>query len=398
MRTSFDAIVVGAGIAGTATAYYLTKAGLKICLVDAISPGGGASGRNPGFLWLQTKSAGPQMQFSLAGRHFADTLTQELGEFGFRASGGLIIYRDEALEPLADAFAADRRDAGLPAERIGRNALRELCPHFSDAVRGAVWNPLDAHQDTRRLLAQFVMGAQRAGMVLRCGSRVARLVIESDRCRGIDLESGDRLSADRVVLAGGQGSGSLLEAIGLDVKFTIYKFEAAETEPAPFRVDPVVCGQALFRFFKPPGVTQIPEELSPKQGVELLAPSLGFTEQIAQYPDGRVQFGCSMRTGTTDDRPTVAGQAMGAAINALNLPGLANLSIERCWAGIVAQTADGMPIVDADPGIEGLALNTGHFFGNLAGAISGQLIADLMLRTTPVVDPAPLALKRLLAA
>ena len=59
-----DVVVVGAGIAGAAAAYFLTEAGHSVELIDAERPGFGASGRNPGFHWLQTKAAGPQMRMS----------------------------------------------------------------------------------------------------------------------------------------------------------------------------------------------------------------------------------------------------------------------------------------------------------------------------------------------
>ena len=85
-----DVLVIGAGIAGAATAYHLSKAGMSVCLVEARQPAWGASGRNPGFLWLQTKPKGLSMEFSLAGRGFAEELAAQLPEYGFRACGGLI--------------------------------------------------------------------------------------------------------------------------------------------------------------------------------------------------------------------------------------------------------------------------------------------------------------------
>src|SRR5262249_24636556 len=88
------AIVVGGGIAGASAARFLAAEGLKTCLVEADMPASGASGRNPGFLWLQTKSRGEQMTLALAGRGFADRLRDELDDFGFRACGGLILIRD----------------------------------------------------------------------------------------------------------------------------------------------------------------------------------------------------------------------------------------------------------------------------------------------------------------
>ncbi len=379
-----DVIVVGAGIAGAATAYYLATAGYGVELIETTRPGFGASGRNPGFLWLQTKAAGAQMQFALAGRQFAERLHAEIGGFGFRPCGGLIVFRDDSVEAVARAFAADRNRAGLPVALLDGPAARAACPALGENVRGAVWNPLDAHQDTRRLVSLLIDAGERRGLGIRLGTAVERLVVEGGRCRGVVLANGERIEATATVVAAGPGSPKLLESVGLRLASSLYKFEAAETAPAPFEIGPVLCGQALFRFFDADAVI-------PRHAIEHAMPGLGFTEQAAQYPDGRVQFGCAFVTGSLDDRPTVAGQALAGAVLMESLPGLARLPIERTWAGIVLQPADGMPVIGPAPGLDGLWLNLGHFFGNLAGALSGRLIVDLLQGVAPVVAPAPVA-------
>ena len=64
-----------------------------------------------------------------------------------------------------------------------------------------------------------------------------------------------------------------------------------------------------------------------------------------------------------------------AASLARDLPAAGALGVERSWAGIVAQAPDYLPVIDPAPGIDGLALNLGHAFGNLVGALSGQMLA-----------------------
>ena len=80
-----------------------------------------------------------------------------------------------------------------------------------------------------------------------------------------------------------------------------------------------------------------------------------------------------------------------------NLPALAALPVEGLWAGTVWQTPDSLPIVDVATGVPGLALNLGHVFGNLAGPISGAVMAALLAGEEPPFDSAPLALARLAA-
>jgi glycine/D-amino acid oxidase-like deaminating enzyme len=380
LNRGFDVVVVGAGIAGTASAWYLRREGFSVALVDMHHPGWGASGRNPGFLWLQTKAAGLSMDFSLACRRFAATLVGEFPDFGFRASGGLIIYRDEAYEPVARAFVADRIAAGLPVELLDRPALRDICPDIGPDVSGAVWNPLDAHQDTRLLVRHLADGFVQAGGTILAPARVATIMIEKDACRGIRLGDGAEIESRFVVVAGGPWSNELLTPLGLEIPYKPTRFEAAETAPAPFRIKPVVSGQSLFRFFTPPGVDV---SLLPREPSELIRPELGFTEQIASHADGSLQFGCAYEIGSDLDLATVAGQAMACSITSRNFPGIAALPIVRQWAGIVAQTPDGLPVIDALSGPGGLIVNTGHFFGNLAGAFSGRIVADMAAGRVP---------------
>lgn len=380
LKRSFDVVVVGAGIAGAATAYYLSQAGRKVALVDTHHPGWGASGRNPGFLWLQTKAAGLPMQFSLACRDFAATLPDLFGDFGFRASGGLVIYRDEAYAAVADAFVADRRAAGLPVDHIDRRTLLELCPDIGPEVSGAVYNPLDAHQDTRVLLRRLVEAFEGGGGTVVAPARVAALDIRGDRCRGVRLADGSGIAAGMVVVAAGPWMNDLLGPAGLAIPFQPVRFEAAATPPAPFRIGPVVAGQALFRFFVPPGMSADSFPLEPSQAIR---PELGFTEQIASLADGSIQFGCAYEAGSMLDQATVAGQAMACSIQCRNFPALAALPVVRQWAGVVVQTPDALPVIDADTGLDGLVINSGHFFGNLAGAFSGSLVAQIVEGRTP---------------
>lgn len=388
-----DAIVVGGGIAGASCARYLAAAGLNVRLIDRSEPGSGASGRNPGFLWLQTKSHGPQMELALAGRRFADRLAEELEEFAFRPCGGLILIRDERLLSLAESFLADRATAGLPVRLLDRGELMALVPALGPRVRAAIWNPLDAHQDTRLLIRNLLSDARRRGAVVTPGCRAATLLVEEDRVLGVATERGERIEAAWTVLAAAHGSAALLEPLGIALPFAPMRLEAAETAPAPFRLDPVLAGQALFRHFA--FVRALPGYAEAVHAVEALAPTLGFTEQVAQYPDGRLRFGCAFSMGSTDERATVAGQAMAGSILSENLPAMGSLAIEGAWAGTVWQTPDSLPIVDAATGVPGLAVTLGHVFGNLAGPICGAALAARITGSAAPIDLSPFALARL---
>lgn len=395
MTARHDIIVIGGGIAGAATAYYLSERSHKVLLLDAAQPAFGASGRNPGFLWLQTKAAGVPMDFALAGRRFAETVAHDIGGFGFRTSGGLIVYRDERLQPVATAFVQDRRAAGLAVENVGREELLALCPSFGPKVVGGVYNPLDAYQDTPALVDRLVALAVARGAELRVPARVANLVMQGGACHGVVLDTGEEIRAAHVVVSAGPGTVPILETTGLQVPpWEVYRFEAAATAPADIEIEPVICGQALFRFFTPSGIDPAAVVDITRNEFDHSEPALRFTEQIVKCADGRIRFGCAFVTSPADDRPTVKGQAMAASVLAETIPALAGLSLERCWAGIVAQPKSGLPVIDPRPGVEGLSINAGHFFGNLVGAFSGSLLAAALSGERLAYDLTPFALER----
>lgn len=382
MTLTADALVIGAGIAGISTAWHLRRAGLSVILIDAEGPAAGASGRNPGFLWLQSKAAGPMMALSLRLRRFAEDFARARGDTSFRACGGLVLWREAEAEPAARAYAADRTAAGLPVELLDRAAVRDLVPDVGPEVSGGVWNPLDAHHASAAFARSLAEAARQEGATLLAPARAAALEMAGDRCLGVRLADGTPIHAGTTVLA--TGVAPLLSAAGIAVPFRTVAFEAAETAPAPFRIGPAVAGQALFRAFAAPAVRALEV---PRDPLEARWPDLGLTEQIASMPDGRLQFGCAWRMDATHDRPTVAGQTLAGAVLSRNFPALAELPVERAWAGLVARTPDGLPAVDPAPGPEGLALNLGHFFGNLAGTWSGHALAAALSGSEPA-DPA----------
>jgi len=389
-----DALVVGAGVAGAASAYFLARAGLTVVLLDAEGPAAGASGQNPGFLWLQTKTPGPAMALGRYGRQRMQRLAEEIGDFGFRPCGGLILVRDEALLDVAHRFAADRRRAGLPVDWLDREETQDRLPAIGPDVRGALWCPEDAYQETHRLVPLLAAKARALGARLETGRPVAAVEVSGSRVAGVRLADGSRLEAPLVVVAAGPESPALVEPLGVSLPLQTIRFEAFATEPAPFLLGPVVCGQAVMRL-----LAWSPEDAAAVaaayEGGETPPDGPGFTEQLAQAADGRLRGGCAFVEGTRDARPSLAGLGLAGSILPRNLPAAAALAVERIWAAIVAAPADGLPVIDAAAGPEGLILNCGHFFGNLAGVPSGEAVAALALGRPPPFDTTSLAASRL---
>lgn len=389
-----DAIVVGAGVAGAATAWQLARAGARVRLLEAEQPAFGASGRNPGFLFLLGKARGLPLEVSLAGRAFQQDLAAEIGDFGYRRTGLLAFVRDPRALPLLEAFAAERRADGLEAAALDRYETLKREPALDPAVAGALWSGEEAHQDTRLLVARLVAAAEAAGAELQAGTPVESLLLAGGACKGVRLADGGVLAAGQVVLANALDARWLLAPLGLKLPLTATRYQAAETQAAPFRLTALLSGPSLFLHL--PLLAALPgfDRALFTDPVIHLPHGMTYTHQIAQYPDGRIQFGCACESAHEQAVATAAGQAPALTTLPRDLPGAGALALERTWAGVVAQAPDYLPILDLAPGIEGLALNVGHAFGNLIGAMSGQIVAAGLTGGTPLFDPAPFHLAR----
>jgi glycine/D-amino acid oxidase-like deaminating enzyme len=390
--TPTEILIVGAGVVGSAAAYELASRGARVTLIEREHPAYGASGRNVGYLWTHTRSEGPQLELALAGRARYDELVGEIDDFEFRASGGMMYFFDHQRE-LFPAFVANRRKAGLPMELLDAAEARERCPILPEDIGGATWNPLDAHVHPERVVQSLVRAAEARGAKVVTGTGVTSVEVVGGRAVGVRTDEG-AIAADVVLIAAGAWAPQLVEPLGLRLPIEAMRLQVIETEPIATRFDPILYG--------PTGVKQyaLTKDLDGYDAelfthpLEDALPGVELLELAAQRRDGRVLLGLSMDFVGLDDRTTVGGLGLSLGVLGDHLPALRDVAVERVWAGLLPQTPDALPVLDASPGIEGLAIAAGHVFGQMAGPISGKLIAQLLLGETPDIDMSPYVYER----
>ncbi len=384
MSTNGDVIIIGAGIVGSATAYYLAKGGARVHVLDGQGPAWGASGRNPGFVWLHTRAEGTQMSLALAGRRLYDDLADELDDFEFRRCGGMIyFFEDQAA--LFPQFVVNRQAAGLPMELLGPAAARETCPILPEDIAGATFNPLDAHLNPEKLVLALAAATERLGGRFESRVQVTGLEVRNGKCVGVRTRDGIRMAAT-VVVAAGAWSQRLFEPLGLPLPIVPMRLQMAETEPTEISFSPVLYGPTGVKQYALtkdiPGYSQ---ELF-THPLETVLPGLELLELAAQRADGRIMLGCPMDFVGYDDRPTVAGLALTCGVLADHLPAVKDLPVSRTWAGLLPQTPDALPILGPIEAVGGLILAAGHVFGVAAGPVSGKIVAQHILGQVPDLD------------
>lgn len=207
---SVDVVVVGGGLTGLWTAYYLLEhqPDLTVLVLEARHVGFGASGRNGGWvsaLWpvspetvATTHGRAATLDLLAALRDTVDEVGERTAaediEAGFAKGGTLALVRSAAQEHRARTEVVSSRQWDLGTVWLDADAARERLA--ADGVRGATFNPNCARVHPRRLVDGLAAAVARRGALIREGHRVGRI------SRGVVvLEDGRRISARHVLRA-----------------------------------------------------------------------------------------------------------------------------------------------------------------------------------------------------
>ena len=377
-------VVIGGGIVGASAAYFCARDGSDVTLLERRTLGYGASGRNPGWIYIQCRTAGFALDIARAGRAMFPGLLRDLpGGFEFRASGGVMYFTTPEQGAIFEEFVAGRRADGLDIALIDGAEVRRLVPPIRPDVLGASYCSEDALMVTSTFVDGLARGARAEGADIREGATVTRLVVDGDRVVGVETDAG-RLEADAIVVAMGAWSTALLADADVNVPIGGERLQVMSTTPQPFWVEPLVYGPnaskqyALFRDLPSWDATSF-------QGDREAGDQTILLPLFSQRASGEVLLGCATDyPGELDPHPTLAGLAQIARGFAIDFPSLRDVAITRTWAGALPFTSDQAPVIDEV--MPGLFVAAGHAFGNSAGPVSGRVISDLVAGREPSFD------------
>lgn len=380
---SSDVLIVGGGVVGASCAYFLSKAGLSVTLIEREHLAWGASGRNAGFIWLSLRPAGVQLDLARAGAALYPQLVEELGDtFEYRNRGGLIYcFREDEFQVLRELAEARKRD-GLAMEIVDGRTARELCPILPESVPGATFCTEDSQIFTAKFVAALGEGARRNGAKIHEGVEVTGFQRSGGRVTGVKTSAGD-FAAGTVVLATGSWGPKLAGDLGLNLPIRPMRLQAVATKPLPPLFDRLLYGPLALKQYT------IVRELPSFKDEFFRSPSeiglrtVDLLECMCQRRDGTVMLGLPMDYPGYDQSATLEGVGITAKVFAEHFPQLTNVEVGNSWAGLLPSTPDSLPYIGNAPGIDGLVVAAGHVFGNAAGPITGKLVSETIAGVPP---------------
>jgi glycine oxidase len=372
---SFDAVFVGGGVIGLASAWRAAQAGARVCVLERAEPPAGATNVAAGMLApVGELSYGERDLLAMmlaSGALWADFVAEVEAPSGmwtgFRTAGALHVAldRDEAGE-LRRRHEL-QQELGLEAEWLTPTRCRDLEPGLNPTFVGGVLAGADASVDPRALALALAAALREAGGELRTGTEVVDGLWDGERLVGVRT-AGDDIRADTVVLCNGAWSGQT-------------SWLPAEARP---NVRPVK-GEVI--------------ELRPREGELVPAERIIASERIYLVPrtDGRLIAGATQEERGFDTTVTAGGvhELLREAYRVL--PDVAEMELIGMVAGLRPGTPDNLPIVGRGA-VDGLVLATGHFRNGimLAPITADAVAATLAGRPVPAsmtpADPNRLSL------
>ncbi|RVU28607.1 FAD-binding oxidoreductase [Streptomyces antnestii] len=376
--------VLGAGIVGAACARELALAGLEVTVVDRGGAASATTSHGEGNVLVSDKGPGPELELAQLSRTLWPQVLAGVAERSVAAAhavewepkGGIVVATTDAGADGLTRFAADQRAVGVRADVLDAEALAEAEPYATREHTAALHYPEDAQVQPAGAAAALLGDALAAGATLRTGCEVLGAVTRSGRITGVRTSAGP-LEADWFVNAAGPWSGELSARLGAPVDVRPRRGDVLVTAPLP----PMV-------FHKVYDADYV-------GAVGSSAGDLQTSAVVESTRGGSVLIGSSRRRVGFDDRlrPEVLSAVAAKALRLF--PTLAGAAVMRAYGGFRPYVPDHLPVIGADPRLDGLWHAGGHEGAGIGLSVgTGRLLRNLMLGEPTDLDANPFRVDR----
>ncbi|MCO6512632.1 MAG: FAD-dependent oxidoreductase [Aridibacter famidurans] len=366
---TYDVAIIGAGIVGAACADRLTAEGMSVCVLGARSQYGSATAAGMGHIVVMDDS---EAQFALTS--YSQRLWNELSaelppEAEFENCGTLWIASDEAEMEEVDRKFWKYTEVGLASEILDQRSLRSAEPNLRKGLSGALRVPGDSVVYQPVATSFLISRAETSGASFQRDTSVS-MVIDGL----VETWTGERIEAERIVVAAGCGS-TLLPELARVVRPR--KGHLLITERTSTKVNHQLVELGY---------------LKSAHGTE--RDSIAFN--IQPRKTGQLLIGSSRQYGSEDPSVDfeIVGKMMKRAVE--YFPSAGNTNATRIWTGFRPATPDGLPYIGKVPGYENVYAATGHEGLGITTALgTAALIVDEVLGRESAIPKEPYSPRRI---
>lgn len=414
MNQKKDIIVIGGGIIGVSTAYYIAMQGRAVTLIEREHIGAGSSHGNAGLIangfavplaapgvpsqglkWMFDATSPfyikprlsidliqwiwkfigacneTQMRQSTAvllslGKGsfdlFDELLAKEEVNFGYEHKGRLFLFNSEDDFEKWGANVALIREFGVEISLLDGDGLRQIEPNVLPGVTHGIYCPTYAHVDPDRFVREMARLSENQGVAIKTGTSVLGFETSDQQISTVFTTEGE-YTANQVVLAAGAWSPKIARSLQLRLPI----------QPAK--------GYSL-TYQRPSTCPKLPLQLTERK--------------VAVTPMGDVlRFSSTLELGGYD--PSISQRRLDGIRRSINeyLPGMQEQGEEVAWSGFRPMTPDDLPIIGRSGKYKNLILATGHgTLGVTYGLITGKLVSQIIAGEAPFVDLTPLSADR----
>ena len=352
LRPSYDVLIIGAGVHGLATGYYLAaNHGVRnVAVLDKSYLGGGGSGRNTAILRSNYLTPEGVRFYDRSVKLYQDLAAELNFNVMFSQRGHLTLAHNDSSLRTMHWRAEVNKLQGVDSEVIGPARIKRLAPTLDVSTRarypilGALYHPPGGIIRHDAVNWGYARGADALGVEIHQNSEVLGIEVTGGRVTGVRTSRG-AISAPVVVNCTAGWAGTVSALAGLRLPIITHPLQAAVTEPVKVFLHTVVVSGSLHVY-------------------------------VSQTDRGELVFGASVDPFAAYSTRGTLEFAEGLATHVIELmPGLSKVRLLRQWSGLCDMTPDFSPVMGGTE-VAGFYVDVGWgTYGFKAGPVSGEAMA-----------------------
>ncbi len=403
-----DVVVIGAGIVGCASAYYLARRGLRVTLLEQGDSAGEQSRKNWGFVRQQGRDPAEVPLMMESNRIWREMETEFEADIEWTQGGNLALAANEDRLALFEEWLDVAREHNLDTRLLTAREIAEVLPGIEGTWLGGLYTPSDGHADPAKTTDAMLRAAERFGANIQTGCAVQRILTQDNNVRGVSTTRGD-IRARYVVCAAGGWSSRLVRSLGISLPQRWVRATVARTTSAPPITDAGVWAPTVSFRQRRDGTFTIAAggaadhdlTLESLRHIGLFLPNYWRNRNLFTFRfgrpfwrdlAGRLTSSKALKQTLQHDRgpgplpnPAKVERSLGELGRLF--PALESLTVTESWAGYIDATPDAVPVIGEAPTHPGLIIATGFSgHGFAMGPIAGRLVSELVCDGQPSFD------------